>query len=70
MTDTKYRIDGGIMLLKNNNGTLELVGFFNDQPAAHAQIKELANGSAAIAKDYFLVTGERLMPIEISDQPL
>jgi hypothetical protein len=67
---TKYRIDGGIMLLKNNNGAMEFIGFYNDQPAAHARIKELAQGMTTIAKDYYLVTGERLMPVEVSDEPV
>lgn len=67
---TKYRIDGGIMLLKNNGGAIEFVDFFNDQPEAHARIKELSQGKATIAKDYFLVTTERLMPVEVSDEPI
>jgi hypothetical protein len=67
---TKYRIDGGVMLLKNNNGAVEFVGFFDDQPEAHARIKELSQGMTMIAQDYFLVTGERLMPVEMSDEPV
>ena len=67
---TKYRINDGVLLLKNNGGAIEFVGFFNDQPEAHARIKELSQGMTAIAKDYFLVTSERLMPVEVSDEPV
>jgi hypothetical protein len=67
---TKYRIDGGVMLLKNNNGAMGFIGFFNDEPQAHARVKELSDGKTAIAQDYFLVISERLLPIEVSDEPL
>ena len=70
MAETKYRIDGGIMLLKNTNGVIDFVDFFNDQPAAHARIKELSQGMTTVAKDYFLVTSERLLPVEVSDEPV
>lgn len=70
MAETKYRIDGGIMLLKKNNDVIEFIDFFNDQPAAHARIKELSQGMKTIAQDYFLVKGERLMPVEVSDEPV
>jgi hypothetical protein len=71
MTDTiKYRIDGGIMLIKHNEVVIELVGFFNDEPQAHATIKELSAGDAEIAKQYYLVKAERLLPVELSDKPL
>jgi hypothetical protein len=70
MAETKYRIDGGIMLLKKNNGVIEFVDFFNDQPAAHARIKELSQGMTTVAQDYFLVTAERLLPVEMSDEPV
>jgi hypothetical protein len=58
------------MLLKNTGGTIAIVGLFNDQPAAHAHIKELSQGMITIAQEYFLVTGERLMPVEMSEEPV
>jgi hypothetical protein len=71
MNDTiKYSIDGGIMLLKHNEVVIELVGFFDDEPEAHAKIKELSAGDAGIAKHYYLVKAERLLPVELSDEPL
>jgi hypothetical protein len=70
MSDIKYRIDGGIMLLKHNEVVIELVGFFNDEPQVHAKIKDLSAGDAEIAKQYYLVKAERLMPVELSDKPL
>jgi hypothetical protein len=71
MNDTvKYRIDGGIMLLMNNAGVIEFVGFFNDEPQAHAKIKDLSAGDAEIAKQYYLVKTERLLPVELSEEPL
>jgi hypothetical protein len=70
MPETKYRIDGGVMLVKNTGSTLEFAGFFNDQPAAHARIKELSQSMTTVAQDYFLVTSERLMPVEMSDEPI
>lgn len=71
MTDiTKYRVDGGILLLRNNDGAIEFIGFFDDQPAAHARIKDLSQGKIAIAQDYFLVNSERLMPVELSEEPV
>ena len=67
---TRYRVDGGILLLRNHGGAIEFVSFFDDQPTAHAHIKELSQGQVAVAQDYFLVASERLMPVALSDEPV